>query len=235
MQSEAAIAVHEKRESLPALSLHRIETELMQLLEAREQAEADGELPENLKVFDVEIQRYVDAEIRKVDGVARAIRAAYSFAEEARFERERLEAREKAWTARAERIKAAALYAMQAAGVKVIETATNKLRLQKNGGLQPLEIDDEESLPVQFRVATVTMSLRLLRSICRDLTEAQSREIAKTVTSADTGALRAALSQREMCPAHDGMGCEVCGGLGVLPKKIPGARLLDRGVHLRVE
>ncbi len=145
--AEALAIELRKPEPLPPLSLHRIEDELMQLIQAREDAAAEGLMPEELKVFDAEIDRYVAAEVRKVDGIAHAINGALAFAAEAQREADRLADRAKAWKARADRIKAATLYAMQMHGVRVLETSTNRLRVQANGGVAPLEVNAEVLSP----------------------------------------------------------------------------------------
>lgn len=196
----------------PRLSFDAIETQLAELLELRETAEAEGELPETLAVIDKQISEYMAREIKKVDGICHAVRTYEMAAEHDRKESERLTARAKAFEARVERIKETAKAAMLAHGVRVIETPEHTLRVQGNGGLQPLQVLDQTLLAEHFRTATVTMSLRLLRSICKDLSEVECREIYKTETSVDSEALRIELKRGP----------------------IVGARLLERGTHLRI-
>ena len=113
-----------------------------------------------------------------------------------------------------EHIKEAALRAMQSRGIKSLETPENKLTVCGNGGVEPLEYTGEAAIPDRLCTATVTMSLRLWQSLCRDMSEVDCREILKSSTDVDAKAIREALKRGET---------------------VPGAKLLPRGEHLRLK
>ena len=141
LSGQLAEALKPEREPLK-LGLWQIEAELAGLLDLREQAVEDGELPETLAAIDSEIASYHSREVRKVNGTCAAIRGYLDAAGESKKEADRLYDRAKRLEARADLIKANALKAMQAHGVRSLETPTNRLRIQKNGGLEPLDIPE---------------------------------------------------------------------------------------------
>ena len=192
----------------PPQSLFRIEQGLANLIAAREECETD----EERQAFDVQIREYVAAEIRKVDGIASYRLMCKARISEIQGEIDRLIALQSSWMARESRINEATMYAMQSFGEKRLEGATHAVRVQANGGLAPLVINNPELIPAHLQTATVTMSVRLLRSICRDLSEVECREIYKTVTEPDNERIREALKGTET---------------------VPGAHLGPRGEHLR--
>lgn len=230
-------------EQLPPMSLHQIIPELLALLQAREEAEEEGALPDDLKVYDVEIQRFANAQIKEVNGGARSLRALKAFAQETKLEKERMAAKEKKWNARLERVEAAFLYAMQVNNVKVLETPTNKLSRRVSGGKQALETPDVVAIPDQYLNVEVGMALTLWKRIGRELSEVECRDVFKTTITPDQNSIRAALVQSVPCPECKGDGanvafdalCPRCEGRGHIPQSIPGCRLLPRTEHLRVE
>jgi hypothetical protein len=193
------------------LALYQIETELYGLLQLREQMVQDGELPEALAVVDKQIEAYCSAEVAKVDRIAGAIRACERNMMAAAKEAERLDARFKAWRSRMEFIKAATLRAMQARGIKSLETPENKLTVCGNGGVEPLEFTGE-ALPQEYCKITVTMELRQWKAL---LDDADLKGIvgATSAIIPDNAAIRAALKRGE---------------------SVPGAKLKERGSHLKL-
>lgn len=251
-----------KPEPLPPLSLYRIEVELQELLEAQEDAEAAGDA-DALAVIAERVKQYVLAEVKKVDRIAEATRACAVFAEECEKEAARLTAMAKRHRNRMERIKGAALWAMQALGVRRLDTPTNRLRVQANGGVEPLEVTAKvEELDPALRTITVTMSQAVWNRVFSGRgIPGTDRDLMKVTMSPDNDAIRAELKKRVPCPECDGEGktvcshrnateqdkecpdcdengmesCPRCEGSGTVPTTVPGARLLPRGVHLRVE
>jgi len=146
-----------KQEPLPRLPLYQIASELLELLEAREEMDGDGALPDETKAIEQRIDQYMLAGVKKVDEIAQSFRACEVDAAECRKEAERLLAYAKRYENRAERIKAAALRAMQALGVTSLKTPTNELRIQANGGRVPVEVLNEAAVPSMFKSVTVTM------------------------------------------------------------------------------
>ena len=230
-------------------SLYQILDELVELAALAD----DPELADDERVAIAEqIAKYVSAEIagRKVDGIAATLRECKARAEIAAEESKRLAKRSESWLARMERIKASTLRAMQAHGVPKIETPTNRLRIQGNGGLQELLLFAPSEVPVELRRVTVKLGgedhVKLFDLIARSagLRRDEKVRLLKLLEAAfsepDGERIREALKGRVVCPDCKGTmdvnkGCEKCGNTGTVPASVPGARLLERGVHLRVE
>ena len=228
-----------------SLTLYSIEAELQQLIDARILAEEEGALPDELAVIDKLLAEYMAREVRKVDGIAHAVRAFQNAAVEAQNEARRINERAKQLEAQANRIKAAALAAMQAHGITRLETPTNRLRVQANGGVQPLDTDVVQ-LPDKYLRVTVTMPLNQWRAMASAFEEDPGMDQVKVaaVAEPDTERIREALKKFVPCPEchKDGIPsakqlveCQRCGSRGAVPATVPGARLLERGFHLRVE
>ena len=232
---------------MKSLTLYEIEKELVELLELREEATAEGALPDELALIDKQIAEYMTREVKKVDGVANAVRiyryAAYQDLAEAR----RLTERANMWNARAQRVKEAALYVMGSLGLTKLETPRNTLRIQKNSGLEPLEVPILENLPWRYRTVTVEIPWDDWASLPWQV-DAKKNAVLKSQGYSNTS-IREALKQRVKCPECEGNGksssalsgapagerCPRCEGKGTVPATVPGARLLPRGEHLRIE
>lgn len=229
-------------EPLPPMVLHQISAELAALQQAREEAEDEGALPDTLKTFDVEIQRYVDAQLTKGDGIAHVIHAEEDAELAADREIERVTKIRNRHRARKERIKTMALYTMQTYNVKSI----NRLSRRLAGGKQTLEAD-LGILPDQYQNVSVKMPLTLWRALVPVVAEADLCRIYERnpQREADNERIRAALAQSVLCPeckgdfatqlAMTGWICPRCENKGTIPQSVPGARLLPRSEHLRVE
>jgi hypothetical protein len=199
-----------------ALSLFVLEAELAELLELREEMVAAGELPESIAATDKQIEAYCSAEVAKVDRIAGAIRACERNYATIQHEMVRLEERARAWVARRDRIKDAALRAMQARGIKSLETPENKLTVCGNGGVEPLEFTGEP-VPQEYCYVTVKMPASSVRELM-NLSKADIFKGTWNCRTDDPGeprtdAIRAALQRGE---------------------SVPGARLKERGSHLKL-
>ena len=221
-----------------SISLYNIESALQALVEEREIAESEGDA-EAVKVIDLLLTEWAQREVKKVDGVAEAIRAYRLAGEVERAESQRHAERAQRFEATVERIKAHALQAMKVHCVTKLETPNNTLTVCGNGGLQPLQVDELE-LDWEWFNITVTMPC----SMWQTLTVGGLPSIDKTAKlSPDTERIREALKQRVVCPKCHGTSthveikdpCPRCGGAGTIPQTIPGARLYPRGEHLRVK
>ena len=190
------------------LTLFEIEKELQELLDMRDEAVEAGAPPVELEAIDKFLQEYEYHEVRKVDGTAHAITVYNQAADIVEAEIERLQGRAKSLRGRADRIKANALAAMQAFGVRKLETPSHTLRVQGNGGLEPLSVPIAEALPIHLRVYTVTIHGHEMSMIAAS-TSAKIKDV-----SANGPAIRAVIKGGE---------------------NVPGAKLEERGVHLRVE
>lgn len=218
------------------LNLYVIEESLEMLTEARELAEAEGD-SEALKVIDGEIEKYLTKEAAKVDSYAGLIRRTILEAEVCKAEAHRLLDRAKAAQADVDRLKQTALTVMERFGVKELKTPTNTLRVQANGGVRPLEITPG-AVPREFQEVTIVMRApdwdAMENAVGASLLKWKSFE-----SNPDNQAIREALTQRVPCPEcrkNDEMDiyCPRCEGIGTIANPIPGARLLERGKHVRV-
>ena len=155
---------------MTAISLYNIESALEQLDESRRAAEAEGDT-EALSVIDAEIAAYLTREVAKIDSYAGLIRRRGDEAETCEREAKRLADRAKALRADEQRLKDNALAVMQRFGVRELKSPTNTLRVQGNGGIEPLDIPDwpkdssgrfkplaAEDLPISL-VRTLTLYL----------------------------------------------------------------------------
>ena len=201
-----------------SISLYNIESALQALVEEREIAESEGDA-EAVKVIDLLLTEWAQREVKKVDGVAHAIRTYQFAAGAASQEAERIRARAVRLQETADRIKANVIQALQAHGIKRVETPTNVLRLQGNGGLAPLVIDDPSKLPLGLKIATMKVTgevLVWLKDYCsgKGVPEklALAVERAEHTLEPDGERIRAAIAAGEEVPAH----------------------LAERGVHLRL-
>ena len=131
-------------------SLYVIEQSLQLLVDERDRAEANGD-SEAIATIDRALTEYLTREAAKIDSYAGLIHQLDTEAELVKAEADRLHGRAKAMLARNDAIKAAALVAMQAHGVKELKTYRNTLRRQGNGGLQALEIAQLGAVPMEYR------------------------------------------------------------------------------------
>lgn len=228
-------------------SLYSILDELVELAALADEPDLADD--ERLAVHE-QIAKYVGAEIagRKVDGIAATIRECKARAAVADEEAKRLAKRAASWLGRVDRIEASTLRAMQDHGVTKLETPTNRLRIQANGGKEPLDVyapaDVPESL-CRFTLRLTGAERRLLAGAVglvadKGVRDELVRLLFAPAPEPDGEAIRAALKSRTVCPACGGLdvkfnGCERCATAGFAPAEVPGARLLPRGVHLRVE
>jgi hypothetical protein len=121
------------------------------------------------------------------------------------------------------------------------------LRLQANGGMQPVEVSQPELVPPELMRVSVTMSLFWWNAI-RDNYGNEDGALKASRPEPDLTAIREVLLKREPCTACRGNGgvdltdhgggpyepCPVCNGEKTVPTGVPGCRLLDRGEHLRI-
>ncbi len=221
-----------------SVSLFTIEESLAMLVEAREAAEAEGDAA-SITECDKAIAEYLDKSAAKVDSYAALIRRQTAEAEECVAEAARLMARAKQRRAFVDRLKATALEVMQRFGVKELRSAQNTLRVQKNGGLQSLEVDPTVELPEGLQYVTVTMPGRLWKEIARSFDITADTKSVRIIHQSDGAEIRKALAEKVPCPECKGIGqlhkCERCEDTGLVPRTISGARLLPRQSHVRVE
>lgn len=223
-----------------ALSLYTIEARLLELADLRDQLEAEGD-KEALDAVDAEIANYLTREAAKIDSYAGLIRQRLDAAALCEKRAKDLQCRAKAMKADAQRLKDNALRVMQSFNVTKLVTPETTLRIQGNGGLRPLEIGDESILPDEYKLISVLMPYQEWLQLLK-LWQRQVGGLPKTMQESvipDADKLREALSQKVICPdcasyPHGEM-CPRCDGVGYVDARIAGARLGERGIHVRVE
>ena len=187
LQDSASIAPDEDvTKAIQRLPLYDVERQLIELIQFSESEDLD---PEARATVDEEIDRYVAAEIAKVDNIRGYLVHCEMMQEAAEREAQRQQARAHRWKARLERVKASSVKALREAGKTKVEGKTGVLRAQKNGGKLAMEITDEKQIPTEYTPMVITYPL-------------------------DGEKLRKDLE----------------GG-----KYVPGAKLGDRGFHLRLD
>ena len=237
------------------LSLYTIESDLSNLIEMREQAQAElyaittlGESPERteateaLKIIDDQISQYIGAEIRKVDNIRSFWRHCELMRDAAKAEAETQAQRAKAWASRLDRLKETCRSVMETIPFptgkpRKLEGRTGSLLLKANGGKQAVEISDESMVPDELCTVTVTMSAALWN--------AAAVFFAEDLVGTKVGPRTPSLSLigeaiQKPCVACNGVGapwnnsasvpCPECGGSG--HQSVPGCRLSPRSNHV---
>lgn len=240
-----------------SLQLYAVDEEIAQLVELRDQMEAEGETGDALAVVDKQITEYFGRILRKdIDGICNSIRAYEAAADRAREEENRFAKRAAIFRNRADRLREATKQAMLAYKVKVVETPSNKLRIQGNGGKQPLDILSPELIPLNLAKQTVTLQCETWEEIGHWLGKHEgglaiwhrlSDLLDRAPVEPDGISIRIELQRVIHCPECKGVGdkmgansetpekCPRCEGQGIIPNQIPGVRLLPRGVQLRMD
>lgn len=164
--------------TITSLSLYQIESELLQLMELRDEVagmtlvrEGDaGEREQQLAAIDQSIAEYVRREVTKVDNVAGFLRECKTRAAVLKQEEERVRGLRKTWEDREARLKdrIAEALAMDVDPQAIVEAAQNSILKRLHGRSNELklckspesvEITDASLVPSEFRTVTVTMPL----------------------------------------------------------------------------
>ena len=250
-------------------SLFIIERALADLCETRQELEEQpAYTPEQveekhaaLDAVDAAIVEYITAEVRKVDNIARFLTELKAREKALDYEIDRLSGVRDQATRTQDRIKAVVLQVMRDCDVKKLEGKIGSLKRQGNGGVQPVEIVQEDLIPEGLKRYSITMKGDLLSWLLHHLRNAQMQTaihplalivLADAKGEPDKEAIREALLKRDPCPKcrgaktiwnieNDGRGisgakfdCDECKGAGDVGAGVPGARLAERGEHLRV-
>ncbi len=130
---------------MSGMTLYEIADHLVALLDTRDLCESAEQKAE----CEAEIERYVDAQIRKVDSFCRFLAHLESQVDLAEKEIKRIKAREATFANLQERLEQYAIYTLQQMGLRKLEgdTATLLLRVNAPG----VEIDNAEAVPAQFK------------------------------------------------------------------------------------
>lgn len=171
--------------AIARLPLYDIERQLFELMEYFDAEDLNSE---ERAAITAEIEKYAAAEVTKVDNIRGYLEHAQMLVDAHRQQAERQRRMAEHWDERIRYLKSVCIKALEAAGKTTVEGKTGSLSIQKNGGVQPMEIYDENKLPSKYTPMVIT-------------------------SPPDKEAIRKALAAGE---------------------EVPGARLLERGVHLKV-
>ena len=159
-----------------SLTLYNIETELLQLLELREEinetpvAYREPDLANALAerdALDSQIEMYLRKELAKVDGIAYMLAELNRRADIAMDEANRQEKRSKLWEDRADSLKAYVERIMQETGKTKLEGEFNTLTLRKCQA--SVEIRQPELLPNEFKRFEIKVSGDVWQSLVAEL------------------------------------------------------------------
>lgn len=191
------------------MSLYQIESDLTELMVAREEAEDD----DGRAAVDQAIEEYAGRELRKVDSIRSYILHCEAQIKAAKTEGERIAMYRNSWEDRRDHLKAVCVSVIDRfIPSRRVEGHTGALRIQANGGPQLITIYDESLVPDFFKQTTVTMALQdWAGRLVKHATLAGIKFDA--VAQISNARLRAALEAGE---------------------EVPGAHLEDRGQHLRI-
>lgn len=198
------------------IALDRIEelTTTPQLMTTEDLRREIQESKEDVAILDETILQYVRAEVQKVDGIARILRRFDLFREEAKTESARVKRKEKQWENKYDHLAGIVISALNEVGKKKVETATNRLRIQKNSAASvKLEPGAETKIPSGLYRVNITMPGDLWDDILDTMT-AEDRGMVKVTAELNLSLVAAKLKAD--------------------PESVEGAKL-EKGEHLRVE
>ncbi len=235
---------------MSALSLVEIESSLHQLLDQWQEAP-----PEQVEQIEALIREHLELEVKKVDGIRRYLSFASTQVDAAKAEAAFQLERARLWEARADRLKAFVMEVMKGWGRSKLEGSTGPLRIQGNGGKQPVIVTDLALVPDELCRRTVTMPESVWKMIVArtawtglqaDHPDCVRAGVQIGPREASLSKIAAALS--EACPKCFGRGsmvvvhadqvkgneqsCPDCRGSKM--QSVAGARLGERGESLRV-
>lgn len=209
----------------PRLSLFAIEAELLQLIDQREdvlermaamspdELTASPEIGQELSVVEGLIRQYLHGHlVAKADSIGFAVKEYEARAEARKAEAERMRASADRDAETAKRIKAMVLEVMQEFGEKKLPGRLFTITRQGNGGLSPLLIAQPDLIPDRLKMVMVKMSLDAWQHMRKFFEGAQ---VACEVSAPEPNgsAIRGILERGE---------------------GVPGARIGDRGEHVRI-
>jgi Siphovirus Gp157 len=139
----------------PVIPIRGTLYEIAAHLDALYDTEALAATAEEQAAIQVDIARWIEAEIRKVDSVAGYMRYCVQQQRNADQEIARLQNRKAAFASREERTKECVIVAMELLKLKRLEGRTNTTTLQPC----PISVNitDESAVPIDYKSITVTM------------------------------------------------------------------------------
>jgi hypothetical protein len=194
---------------MTGLTLFDIEDSLHELMTVWQ----DAQTPEQIEAAETAIREYAESEIRKVDNIRRYLNVCATMAEAAKHEAQVQVNRQKAWESRRDQLKAFVFDVMQRFGLKKLEGQTGSFRVQANGGKLPLVISDESMIPDHLMEMYVTMTFEQYLGLRNTVWEKYEDGIEVDGPHPSNERIRKTLEAGE---------------------PVPGARLGDKGEHLRI-
>ena len=217
-----------------SLTLYNIESELLQLLELREDLLSCPQEGEKLspggrsiaiQAIDGQIEMYLRKELQKVDGIAYMLAELNRRADIAMEEANRQEKRSKVWESRADSLKAYVERIMQETGKTKLEGEFNTLTLRKCPA--SVDIRQPELLPNEFKRFEIKVPGDVWQSLVAELLCKDER------TDDDIETIKAELGKlkvSEPTPAKSYIAQVLKAGGG-----IPGCELVTDKVSLQVK
>ncbi len=135
------------KELTQSQSLFQLEHELVELMALREEMVEAGE---DVTACDQQIQKYVQLQLRKVDGIRAYLRHCEVMRAAAIEESGRLVRLATQWQTRHDKLKDICRETMEHFGIKRIEGQRGSLSLRGNGGFAALTITDESLIPEEL-------------------------------------------------------------------------------------
>jgi hypothetical protein len=232
----------------PSLTLFHIESELYDLIQFRESVETDPDMSpqdqkESLEAINSQIERYLRAEIAKVDGIAALLREFEARQQIAKDEAKRILERSKMWGERHDRLESMVLDVMLQTGQKRLDGRDSTFRLQRNPA--SVDVRQPDLLPTQYKRVEVTMPLNVWEALKNELLiaeDADLRTLGRQLHEAkcsDPEAMRSVILEELKCKSCKGSGkvktekCSACDGTGATGN-IPGVRLVTEKMRLIV-
>lgn len=199
----------------PNLTLYGIEMQLIQLLNFRDEVSTDpdmtpSEQKESLEAIDQQIQEYVTAEVKKVDGVAHYLREFGARAEVLQQEAKRCAELANGWKRRKESLQQMIISIMQQTGATRLDGRTSVLSLRKNP--PTCEVAQPELVPDDLQRVTLKMTRRAWRRILDKLDATILTGIATDVHEGPPEPMKTEISKR--LKEGDGVpGCRLTQGV----------------------
>lgn len=243
-------------QTTPRLSLFQIESELLQLIDQREDAlerhfEAKGlpavlEIEEELKTIEGLIRDYLKREVRKVDNIAYTVKEFEARAVAQAEEAKRMVAKAEKNSETVKRIKQMVLEVMQEFGEKKLPGRLFTITRQGNGGVQALTIAQPDLVPDHLRTVTVRMRGNDFKAVPNDTRKSmevvsdepsntpirtilERAEIERKAIMKEAEELAKGASEAALYSQKDYISKKLARLSGV-----PGARLEPRGEHLKI-
>jgi Siphovirus Gp157 len=217
--------------SLPAAlaPLHELEPSLMSLIDTAELVTEEQEL-----AFMEELSATLQSTVAKRDRVGAFIKHCEARKEECAEEIERLQARKKGFANAAERVRDYVLWIIEGLGPdekgKSRKLEGDKFTFSTRKAKDKLDIYDETLVPNQYKSVSIELRADVYFRYAGVLRELLGIETASNY-SVDEALLRKDLEapsvECDYCIADiDKEACPKCGGSGIVPPSIPGARLI---------